>query len=110
MKAAIVMEAGRPPVYGDFKEPVPAQGQVQIAVSAAALSNVVKSRASGRHYSSCGQLPFVVGIDGVGQLHDGRRVYFVLPEVRDLMIEVHAIHPFYVHVIFTLIAVLSLNE
>jgi NADPH:quinone reductase-like Zn-dependent oxidoreductase len=80
MKAAIVVEAGKSPIYGDFQKPVPAQGEVQVTVSAAALSNVVKSRASGTHYSSPGQLPFVVGIDGVGRLDDGRRVYFVLPK------------------------------
>ncbi len=79
MKAAIVVEAGQTPIYGDFKEPVPASGEVRARVSAAALSNVVKSRASGTHYSSSGDLPFVVGIDGVGQLDDGRRVYFALP-------------------------------
>ena len=80
MKAAIVLEAGRTPVYGDFKEPVPGEDEVRINVSAAALSNVVRSRASGKHYSSSGDLPFVVGIDGVGRLDDGRRVYFVLPQ------------------------------
>jgi len=80
VKAAIVVEAGQPPVYGDFREPVPANGEVVVTVSAAALSNVVRSRASGRHYSSSGQLPFVVGIDGAGRLEDGRRVYFVLPK------------------------------
>ena len=79
MKAAIVVEAGKPPIYQDFKEPVPASGEVHVKVTAAALSNVVKSRASGTHYSSSGQLPFVVGIDGVGHLDDRRRVYFVLP-------------------------------
>jgi NADPH:quinone reductase-like Zn-dependent oxidoreductase len=80
MKAAIVLEAGRTPVYGDFKEPVLGKGEVRINVTAAALSNIVRSRASGRHYSSSGDLPFVVGIDGVGRLDDGRRVYFVLPQ------------------------------
>jgi NADPH:quinone reductase-like Zn-dependent oxidoreductase len=79
MKAAIVAETGKPPSYGDFKEPVPTDGEVQVTVTAAALSNVVKSRASGTHYSSSGQPPFVVGIDGVGHLDDGRRVYFALP-------------------------------
>ena len=79
MKAAIVAETGKPPSYGDFKEPVPTDGEVQLTVTAAALSNVVKSRASGTHYSSSGQPPFVVGIDGVGHLDDGRRVYFALP-------------------------------
>ncbi len=80
MKAAIVMEEGKTPVYGDFQEPVPAMGEVQVAVKAAALSNLVKSRASGKHYSSSGQPPFVVGVDGVGHLDDGRRVYFALPK------------------------------
>jgi NADPH:quinone reductase-like Zn-dependent oxidoreductase len=79
VKAAIVVEAGKTPVYGDFEEPVPGDGEVQVTVSAAALSNVVRSRASGTHYSSPGKLPFVVGIDGVGRLDDGRRVYFALP-------------------------------
>lgn len=80
MKAAIVLEAGQPPVYGDFKDPVAGDGEVLIKVMAAALSPVVKSRASGRHYSSAGSLPFVVGVDGVGRLEDGRRVYFALPQ------------------------------
>jgi NADPH:quinone reductase-like Zn-dependent oxidoreductase len=79
VKAAIVTAAGRTPVYGDFREPVPADDEVRITVSAAALSNVVKSRASGTHYSFAAETPFVVGIDGVGRLDDGHRVYFVLP-------------------------------
>jgi NADPH:quinone reductase-like Zn-dependent oxidoreductase len=79
VKAAILVEAGKTPIYGDFKEPVPENGEVQVRVSAAALSTVVKSRASGTHYSASSQLPFVVGIDGVGRLDNGRRVYFALP-------------------------------
>jgi NADPH:quinone reductase-like Zn-dependent oxidoreductase len=79
MKAAIVVEAGKTPIYGDFREPIPAEGESHITVTAAALSHVVKARASGTHYSSSGNIPFVVGVDGVGQLDDGRRVYFVLP-------------------------------
>jgi NADPH:quinone reductase-like Zn-dependent oxidoreductase len=80
MKAAIVLEAGKPPVYGDFRDPVPGNGEVRINITAAALSNVVRSRASGIHYSSSGDLPLVVGIDGVGRLDDGSRVYFALPK------------------------------
>ncbi len=79
MKAAIVQSAGESPIYADFAAPVPARGEHHITVTAAALSQVVKSRASGSHYSSSGQFPFVVGIDGVGRLNDGTRVYFVLP-------------------------------
>ena len=44
---------------------------------AAALSNLVKGQASGRHYSSGSELPFVPGNDGVGTMPDGRRVYFI---------------------------------
>ncbi len=80
MKAAIVLQAGKAPVYGDFKEPVPSTGESGIAVTAAALSPVVKARASGTHYSSSDGFPRCVGIDGIGRLHDGRRIYFFLPK------------------------------
>ena len=79
MKAAIVAQAGRVPVYGDLKEPAPSTGESRIAVIAAALSPVVKTRASGTHYSSSGGFPVGVGIDGVGRLDDGSRVHFFLP-------------------------------
>ncbi len=79
MKAAIVLQVGQPPVYADFEEPVAFVGERRIMVTAAALSHVVKHRASGRHYSASARVPFVVGIDGVGRLDDGSRVYFVLP-------------------------------
>lgn len=39
----------------------------------------MKARAAGAHYSSLIDFPFVVSIDGVGRLDDGRRVYFILP-------------------------------
>ena len=80
MRAAVVVEAGKAPIYDHFQEPVPTADHVRVSVSAAALSNVVKSRASGKHYSSSENLQFVVGIDGVGRLDDGRRVYFALPK------------------------------
>ena len=67
MKAAIVLGAGQTPVYGDFREPQPSPNNPRIAVTAAAMSHVVKSRASGTHYGS-GQFPFIAGIDGVGRL------------------------------------------
>ena len=80
MKAAIVFEPGRPPVYGDFRDPVSAPGKSILRVSASSLSRVTKSRASGTHYSSQGELPFVPGVDGVGIDEKGRRVYFLFPE------------------------------
>ena len=83
MKAAIVKGPGQTPVHGDFREPTPGAGEVAVNVTAAAISHVVRSRASGAHYSSSGNFPFVVGIDGVGRLDDGSRVYFVLPRAPD---------------------------
>jgi NADPH:quinone reductase-like Zn-dependent oxidoreductase len=80
VKAALVLETGKTPVYGDFREPKPADGEVQIAVNAAALSPTVKSRAAGKHYSSTGNIPFVAGVDGVGRFKDGRRVYFAFAD------------------------------
>ena len=80
MKAAIVLEAGKTPVHGDFSEPAPGSGESRITVTASALSHLTIGRASGTHYSSSGKFPFVVGVDGVGRLDDGRRVYFVLPQ------------------------------
>ncbi len=80
MKAAIVIEPGQTPVFADFNDPVPQEGEELITVTAAAMSQVTKSRASGAHLTSPGSLPAVVGIDGVGRTQDGRRVYFVSPE------------------------------
>jgi len=80
MKAAIVAQAGQPPIYGDFRNPTPAPGKSVIKVNASSISHVTRGRAAGSHYSSEGTLPFVPGIDGVGVDPDGKRVYFLLPE------------------------------
>ncbi len=80
MKAGIIRAAGTTPVYGDFEAPVASEGKAVIAVRAAALSPLAKSRAAGSHYSSEGMYPAVAGVDGVGLTADGKRVYFALPE------------------------------
>lgn len=79
MKAAVLFDLNEGPIWADFTEPQPAAGYTLIDVRAAAISHVVKGRASGRHYSFDGTLPFVVGIDGVGMTSDGQRVYFAFP-------------------------------
>jgi NADPH:quinone reductase-like Zn-dependent oxidoreductase len=79
MKAAIVRAAGQTPVYGDFAEPTPGPGENPVTVTAAALSPLARGRAAGVHYSVSGAFPAVAGVDGVGRLDDGRRVYFLLP-------------------------------
>jgi len=79
MKAALVTGPGQTPIYGDFPDPVPSAGESLVTVTASALSRLAVGRASGSHYSASGAYPMVVGVDGVGKLEDGRRVYFVLP-------------------------------
>jgi NADPH:quinone reductase-like Zn-dependent oxidoreductase len=79
VKAAIVRELGRPPSYGDFEDPTVRPGETMVSVTAAAVSPLVRSRASGEHYTAGASLPFVPGIDGVGRTADGRRVFFAFP-------------------------------
>ncbi len=79
MKAAIVQGPGRAPVYADFPAPVCGEGERLVKVTAAALTQLARGRASGAHYSSSGAYPFIAGVDGVGRLEDGGRVYFLLP-------------------------------
>jgi NADPH:quinone reductase-like Zn-dependent oxidoreductase len=76
MKAAVVEALGRPPVYADFGDPSPRDGAVVVTVEASALTNLTRGLISGHHYASKEiQLPAVAGVDGVGRLADGRRVY-----------------------------------
>ncbi|MCR8557353.1 zinc-binding dehydrogenase [Mucilaginibacter sp. BJC16-A38] len=77
MKAAILYQLGQSPKYGEIGEPVPQNNdQLLITVKAAAIKNVDKGRASGSHYSvQALEKPAVVGMDGVGVLEDGTRVY-----------------------------------
>lgn len=79
MKAAVVTSFESPPHYADFEPPIAKAGEVVVTVKAAALSQLVKSQASGKHYSAGAHLPFVPGADGVGRLESGRRVYFAFP-------------------------------
>lgn len=79
MKAAVVHAAGQTPVLADFPAPEALPGEWPVQVRASALSPLTRARASGSHYSSSGQYPFVAGVDGAGVLADGRRAYFVLP-------------------------------
>jgi len=80
MQAAVVEAPGQAPKYQTFPDPVAEAGETLVRVRAAGLHPVVKAIASGKHYSAAGALagPSVPGIDGVGVLEDGRRVYFGL--------------------------------
>jgi NADPH:quinone reductase-like Zn-dependent oxidoreductase len=76
MKAAVVNVLGQPPRYQDFAEPKAAEGEVLVEVRAAGLHPIVKALASGSHYAGKGEVPAIPGVDGVGTLEDGSRVYF----------------------------------
>jgi NADPH2:quinone reductase len=76
MHAAVVRAFDAPPSYAEFADPLPEAGEVAVTVTAAGLHPIVKSLANGTHYGSTGELPFVPGVDGVGRLEDGIRVFF----------------------------------
>jgi len=76
MKAAVLHQLGQAPRYEDFPDPVPQnENQVVVNVRAASIKNLDKGRASGAHYAPHTKFPDVVGVDGVGVLSDGKRVY-----------------------------------
>lgn len=76
MNAAVVRAFDAPPSYATFADPVAAEGELLVTVTAAGLHPIVKSLANGTHYGSTGELPFIPGVDGVGKLEDGTRVFF----------------------------------
>jgi NADPH:quinone reductase-like Zn-dependent oxidoreductase len=76
MYAAVVHAFDAPPRYTTFADPIAVEGEKLVTVSAAGLHPIVKALAKGTHYGSSGSLPFIAGIDGVGKLEDGTRVYF----------------------------------
>lgn len=76
MKAAVLHELGSEPRYEDFAEPVAQDGEALVRVRAASLKSVDKQMAAGSHYASPKELPTVCGVDGVGTLEDGSRVFF----------------------------------
>lgn len=79
MYAAVLRQFGAAPVYEQFEDPTPAEGESLIEVRAAALNRVDRARASGGHYTSGDQLPVITGTDGVGTTASGERVWFALP-------------------------------
>jgi NADPH:quinone reductase-like Zn-dependent oxidoreductase len=75
LKAAVLHKLGDTPRFEDFADPQAAQGEVLVRVKAASLKNSDTMMASGTHYDSHSQLPVVCGMDGVGILEDGARVF-----------------------------------
>ncbi|HXI97525.1 MAG TPA: zinc-binding alcohol dehydrogenase family protein [Gemmatimonadaceae bacterium] len=75
MKAAVLHTLGKSPRFEDFPDPDPRSGEARIRVKAASLKNIDRAMANGSHYDSHTELPVVCGIDGVGILDDGTRVF-----------------------------------
>lgn len=76
MQAAVIHTLGQPPRYEEFADPTPREGQVVSEVRAASIKQLDKSLVEGTHYGSASlPIPSVAGMDGVGVLPDGRRVY-----------------------------------
>lgn len=76
MNAAILHAFDRPPAWEQFPDPTVQEDELMVRVQAAALKPVDKQVANGSHYASPRALPVVCGMDGVGLLEDGSRVYF----------------------------------
>ena len=76
MNAAVVRSFDTPPTYTTFADPIPQEGELPVTIAAAGLHQIVRALANGTHYGSTGELPFIPGVDGVGCLEDGTRVYF----------------------------------
>jgi len=78
MKAIVVRNFTEGPKFeSDFSTPTPTNNEALIRVTASSLSNRARSGATGSHYSSTGKLPMIPGVDGIGTLADGQKVYFI---------------------------------
>ena len=81
MRAAVVRSFDHPPRYESYDSPESGRAdEALVDVLAVGLHPRVRTGASGRHYTSTGVLPMIPGIDGVGRMSDGQRVYFVAPD------------------------------
>jgi NADPH:quinone reductase-like Zn-dependent oxidoreductase len=78
MNAAVVTSFAEPPRYLQFEVPKPmTDDEVLVDVLAVGLHPRTRTDAAGAHYTSTRTLPMIPGIDGVGRLPDGKRIYFV---------------------------------
>src|SRR5258706_16225862 len=79
MNAAVLHTINQPPHFEQFPEPVAEENEVIVHVRAAALKPIDKQMTGGSHYAAFRELPVVCGMDGVGCLDDGTRVFFAIP-------------------------------
>lgn len=73
MRAAVIEELGGEPVLRDAPQPVPREGDRLVALSTAALNPADLVYAAGIRLQP--PIPYVPGLEGVGRLENGSRVY-----------------------------------
>src|SRR5580658_8143151 len=79
MHAAVVRSFEHLPRYENFDlPPHDDEDDVVVKVLATALHPRVRSQASGSHYADERVLPMIPGLDAVGLLPDGKKVYVVV--------------------------------
>lgn len=76
MKAAVYI-TGETPRYEDYPEPIPQHAdEIRLTMRASAIKHLDKIKVSGKHYSSIHDgVKRVAGVDGVGIMENGTRVY-----------------------------------
>lgn len=80
MKAAVLRAVGEPPCCEEVPEPLAAEGEEIVQVTACPLTNLDRARAAGTHFSAPAALPAVCGSAlAAGRLRDGSRVLFRAP-------------------------------
>ncbi|KAL8745814.1 MAG: hypothetical protein Q9190_002094 [Brigantiaea leucoxantha] len=75
MHAARITSWGSTPQYVELPTPAPVDNEIPIKIVATGLHQVVRTRATGKHYSAT-TLPHYPGVDGVGTTPEGKFVYF----------------------------------
>lgn len=77
MKAAVLTAPGTAPEIRDVPDPVPAEGQISVRVTGAAIAPIDRLIASATSYLGVPPFPYTPGLHGTGVTDDGRHLWFV---------------------------------
>ncbi|MFL5827420.1 MAG: zinc-binding alcohol dehydrogenase family protein [Thermoleophilaceae bacterium] len=89
MRAALVEEIGKPPVFTETAPPKQGPGETLVAVTAAPINPVDLSTAAGRYPGGSPETPYIPGREAVGtvagsnRFGEGTRVYLGAPPARN---------------------------
>ncbi|GAA4245372.1 zinc-binding dehydrogenase [Dactylosporangium darangshiense] len=76
MRAALIVQCGRPPVVAEYEAPQDGPDTRAVTVTAAPITPLDVLCASGTSYFGAPAVPYVPGVQGVGTLDDGTPVWF----------------------------------